>query len=339
VSIPLHKLATLVQGKVVGDGEVQITSARPLQEARAGDITFLEDADKKQNLQQCQASAVVVRSTVPSMNIPLIQVSDPLLAFIEIALHLKGGDHQPRPGIASEAFVHPTAQIGTDVFIGPGACIGERAVIGDGCQIHPGVVIGAECRLSEGVILYPHVVLYPETVLGNRVIIHANSVIGADGFGYRQKDGKHVKVPQLGRVEIGDDVEIGACTTIDRSTFHATRIGTGTKIDNLVQIGHNCQIGEHNLIVSQVGIAGSSGTGDYVVLAGQVGIVDHVHIGTGGIVGAQSGVTKDVPPGGRVFGSPANPEGQQKRVLMTMMTLPEMRKKLNKMWKYLNLPE
>src|SRR5262249_45576686 len=137
------------------------------------------------------------------------------------------------------------------------------------------------------------------TILGNRAIVHANAVLGADGFGFRFQDGCHVKVPQLGHVEIGDDVEVGACTTIDRGTFQATRIGAGTKIDNLVQIGHNCQIGCHNLFVSQVGIAGSSSTGDHVVLAGQVGVADHVHIGSGAVVGAQAGVPKDIPAGQR----------------------------------------
>ena len=142
-----------------------------------------------------------------------------------------------------------------------------------------GAVVGRNCRLGDDVTLHPHAVLYDDTVLGNRVIVHANAVIGADGFGYRMQDGRHVKMPQFGCVEIGDDVEIGAGTTIDRGTFQATRIGAGTKIDNLVQIGHNCQIGRHNLFVSQVGIAGSCSTGDYVVLAGQVGVADHVHIG------------------------------------------------------------
>ena len=159
------------------------------------------------------------------------------------------------------------------------------------------MAIGEDCKLGDDVVLHPHAVLYDGTVLGNRVIVHANAVLGADGFGYRTQNGRHVKVPQLGSVELGADVEIGACTTIDRGTFQATRIGEGTKIDNLVQIGHNCQIGKHNLLVSQVGIAGSTSTGNYVVMAGQVGVVDHLHIGDGAIIGAQSGVNRNVPAG------------------------------------------
>src|SRR5204862_5130966 len=153
----------------------------------------------------------------------------------------------------------------------------------------PGAVVGRDCRLGDDVTLYPNAVLYDGTVLGDRVIVHGNAVLGADGFGYRFHDGRHVKVPQLGHVEVGDDVEIGACTTIDRGTFQATRIGAGTKIDNLVQVGHNCQIGQHNILVSQVGIAGSTTTGNYVVMAGQVGVADHLHIGDGASLGAQSG--------------------------------------------------
>jgi UDP-3-O-[3-hydroxymyristoyl] glucosamine N-acyltransferase len=187
------------------------------------------------------------------------------------------------------------------------------------------------------VTLYPHVVLYPNTVIGDRVAVHANAVIGADGFGYRFQNGRQVKVPQLGSVEIGDDVEIGAGTTIDRGTFGATRVGAGTKIDNLVMIGHNCRIGRHNVIVSQVGMAGSSSTGDFVVIAGQVGVVDHVHIGDGCVIGGQAAVTKDVAPALRLLGSPATPEREQKRMLMSLAGLPELRKRVRTMEQLLGL--
>jgi UDP-3-O-[3-hydroxymyristoyl] glucosamine N-acyltransferase len=217
--------------------------------------------------------------------------------------------------------------------------VGRNSIIGRGSRLHSGVVIGADCRTGEDVELHPHVVLYDGTVVGNRVTIHANSVIGADGFGYRHRDGRHEKVPQLGHVEIGDDVEIGACCTIDRGTFGATRIGAGSKIDNLVQIGHNCRIGNHNLLVSQCGIAGSSSTGDGVTVAGQAGIVDHVQIGAGAIIGAQAGVTKDVPENQAVLGSPAAPMREQKRILMTIGHLPEMRRSLRRMEKMLGLTE
>jgi UDP-3-O-[3-hydroxymyristoyl] glucosamine N-acyltransferase len=171
------------------------------------------------------------------------------------------------------------------------------------------------------------------------VVVHANSVLGADGFGYRFQNGRHAKVPQLGSVEIGDDVEIGACTTIDRGTFQATRIGAGTKIDNLVQIGHNCKIGCHNILVSQVGMSGSSSTGDYVVIAGQVGIVGHIRIGDRAMIGGQAGVTKDVPAGQHMLGSPATPEREQKRILMSLERLPDIRRDLRRIKQHIGLED
>ena len=174
-------------------------------------------------------------------------------------------------------------------------------------------------------------------ILGDRVTVHANAVFGADGFGYQFENGRHVKVPQLGHVEIGSDVEIGACTTIDRGTFGATRIGEGTKIDNLVMIAHNCQIGRHNILVSQMGMAGSSRTGDYVTIAGQVGVVGHVHIGDRCTIGGQAAVTKDVAAGSRMLGSPATPEREQKRMLMALSRLPELKRAVRRILRHLDL--
>jgi UDP-3-O-[3-hydroxymyristoyl] glucosamine N-acyltransferase len=229
--------------------------------------------------------------------------------------------------------------IGEQPSIYPFASVGVGTVIGARSRIHNGAVIGRHCRLGDDVTIYPNVVLYDGTVLGNRVRVHANSVIGADGFGYRLQNGRHSKVPQLGYVEIGDDVEIGACTTIDRGTFRATRIGEGTKIDNLVQIGHNCNVGRHNLFVSQMGMAGSSSTGDFVVLAGQVGVVDHVHIGDRTVVGGKAAVTKDVPEGQRLLGAPATPEREQKRMLMSLEKLPEIRRDVRRILQHLGLDQ
>ena len=208
------------------------------------------------------------------------------------------------------------------------------------CQIHSGVVVGKDCVIGDDVVLYPNAVLYDDTVLGDRVIVHANAVLGADGFGYRFQNGRHVKVPQLGRVEIGSDVEIGACTTIDRGTFMPTRVGEGTKIDNLVQVAHNCQVGKHNLLISQMGIAGSSTTGDFVVVAGQVGICDHVHIGTGADHRRQGGGDQGHP--GRASAHsvlPATPERDQKRILISLEKLPEMRKDIRKIKQQLGITD
>ena len=339
IASTLRQLAEVVHGQVLGNGEIPIHAARTLQEAGLGDITFLETNKNAHLLTGCQASAAVAPKGVTVDGIALIQVDDPLTAFIAIHRHLHGVKEPGPHGIDARAAVHPTVQVGAGCSIYPFAVIGEGTVIGARCKIYSGAVIGRRCKLGDDVTIYPNAVLYDDTSAGNRVIVHANAVIGGDGFGYRLVEGKHVKVPQLGSVELADDVEIGACTTIDRGAFMATRIGAGTKIDNLVQIGHNCQIGKHNLLVSQMGIAGSSSTGDYVVIAGQVGIVDHVHIGEQSMIGAKAGVTKDVPPRQRMLGVPATPEREQKRILMTMERLPDMRKDMQKIKQHLGIDD
>jgi UDP-3-O-[3-hydroxymyristoyl] glucosamine N-acyltransferase len=335
----IRQLAELVHGQVLGDGEVLIHAARPLDVAEPGEITFIESPHYQNQLRKCRASAVVAP---PGISIPdrnLIQVADPLASFVKIARLLHGRPQSLAAGVHERAHVHPSARLGDGVRVGPFACIGEGSQIESGCCIHSNVVIGRDCKIGSDSELFPGVVLYDGTVLGRRVTIHANCVLGADGFGYRFQDGRHLKVPQLGHVEIGDDVEIGACATIDRGTFQATRIGEGSKLDNLVQIGHNCQIGRHNLFVSQMGIAGSSSTGDYVVIAGQAGIVDHVHIGQGAVIGAQSGVSRDIAPGQRVLGAPARPEREQKRILILLEKLADMRRDIHRIKQLLSLTD
>lgn len=333
----LRQLAELVQGELCGDGDLVIHAARPLSDAEPGSITFIEDQKHAQHLITCRASAVVVPKGLRTEGWNVLRVADPVMAFVNIMRHLHGRAEPPPHGIDPHALIHPTASIGEGCSIDPFACIGEGSTVGARCRIHSGVVVGRFCRLGEDVILYPNAVLYDGTVLGDRAIVHANAVLGADGFGYRFQEGRHVKVPQLGHVEIGADVEIGACSTIDRGTFQATRVGDGTKIDNLVMVAHNCQIGRHNLFVSQMGIAGSSSTGDYVVVAGQAGIVDHVRIGDRAMIGAQAGVTKEVPAGLRVLGSPATPEREQKRILMTLEKLPEIRRDVQRIKQQLGI--
>jgi UDP-3-O-[3-hydroxymyristoyl] glucosamine N-acyltransferase len=339
VTATIGQLAELVQGRVVGNPALEITAALPLAEAHASHITFLENAKYAPQLYACKASAAVVPEAVQTNGLTVIQVDDPLAAFVTIRRHLHGRPQSPPHGIDPGAYVDPTARIGDQPSIHRFASVEEGTVIGARCRIYSGVAVGCQCRLGDDVTIYPNAVLYDDTVVGSRVVIHANAVIGADGFGYRFHDGRHVKVPQLGHVEIGDDVEIGAGTTIDRGTFQATRIGAGTKIDNLVQIAHNCQIGRHNLLVAQTGIAGSSSTGDYVVIAGQVGIRDHVHVGHRAVIGAQAGVAKDVAEGERVLGSPARPERDQKRVFTSLEKLPEMRRDLRKVKRHLGITD
>lgn len=339
MTVTVRQLAELVGGELTGCGDISIERATPLDESTTGDITFVENDRQLGLLDGCRASAAVVPKNTPTNGKALIRVADPLLAFIAIVRQLQGRVEPPVHGVDPRASVDPSAKLGPDCSVLPFAVVGAGAVLGARCRIHSGAVVGPNCRLGDDVVLYPNCVLYEGTVLGQRVIVHANAVLGADGFGYRFQGGKHVKVPQLGHLEIGDDVEIGACTTIDRGTFKATRIGNGAKIDNLVQVGHNCQIGNHNLLVSQVGIGGSTSSGDYVVLAGQVGIVDHVHIGAGAVIGAKSGVINNIPAGQRYFGIPATPARDQKRILSSLDKLVEMRKDVRRIKQKLGLSE
>jgi UDP-3-O-[3-hydroxymyristoyl] glucosamine N-acyltransferase len=339
VPTTVRQLAELVRGQFSGDGDVLIHSARALKEAGPGDITFVESERYAGQLHASRASAVVVGPALAANGLTAIRVAEPLAAFITIASYLRGKSEPPPPGIDPRACVDPTAQIGPDPSILPFASVGAGTVVGARCRIHNGAVVGRNCRLGDDVIVYPNAVLYDDTVVGHRVIVHANAVLGADGFGYRLQDGRHVKMPQLGYVEIGDDVEIGAGTTIDRGTFGPTQVGAGTKIDNLVQVGHNCRIGRHNLLVSQVGIAGSCTTGDYVTFAGQAGLADHLQVGDRAIIAAQTGVTKNVPADQRVLGTPALPVRQQRRVWITLEKLPDMYRDLERVKERLGLSD
>ena len=315
----VEQLAELVRGRLVGDGSVSIRSARPVGEAGPGDITFIENDRFAKLLRGSPASAAIVgphfstgRNEV-EQSLAVIEVDDPMSAFLAVRTHLIG-EQKPRwTGIHPQACVAPTAQIGADVAIYPFAYVGDGASIGDGTTLHPGAVIGDGCKLGRDCIIHPNAVLYQNVTLGDRVEIHAGSVLGGDGFGYRQVDGRHVKIPHSGRLEVENDVEVGANCTIDRATFETTRIGEGTKIDNLVMIGHNNQIGRHNLLCGQVGIAGSCKTGDYVVMAGQAGIKDKTQIGDRVIVGAQAGVHRNISDGQNVLGSPAIPVREQRQ--------------------------
>jgi UDP-3-O-[3-hydroxymyristoyl] glucosamine N-acyltransferase len=335
VSITAERLAELVQGKLHGDGTVTIRAARPLHQAQAGDITFLDNPRNLAKLSASEASAAVVPAGVSLPGVTLIQVVDPLTAFIAIAQRLHARPAEPATGIDPRAIVHATATVGADVSVEALASIGQNTILGARCRIHTGVVIGRDCKLGDDVVLHPHVVLYDGTVLGDRVIIHANSVIGADGFGYRLQGGKHAKVPQLGTVEIAADVEIGANSAVDRATFGATRIGAGTKIDNLVQVGHNVELGAHNILCAGVAVGGSSSTGQYVVMGGQVGIKDHVRVGAGAMLAGQAGVIGDVEPRQSVIGFPAREAHEQMRVYALMGRLPEIYKDLQRLKKLL----
>lgn len=329
-------LAELVRGAVRGDSSRLITGAAGLDQAGPGDVTYIVDEKHLSGLKTTQAGACILAkkfapNTTDVTNPILILVEDALDSFLIALQEFRPRTTRPAIEVSAEAHVSPTAICGADCSIQAGATICDGARIGTGCDIYPGVYVGPGCQIGDNCVLYPNVVLYPGVILGNRVIIHSGAVLGADGFGYRFREGRFEKIPQLGSVEIQDDCEIGANATIDRGMIGATVIGRGTKLDNLVMIGHNCQIGQHNAFASQVGLAGSVTTGDYVRMAGQVGIADHVHIGQAAVVGAKAGVHNDLAAAQSYLGAPARPEGEAIRILMAQTKLPDMRKQLREL--------
>ncbi len=324
----LAELAALVGGQLVGDGRLVIFGAATLCDAEPGQITLIDQAEKAHLLGQCRAAAVVAPRGFASERLPAIQVDDVHAAFTAIVTHFCPPPQARRIGISPLAAVSPTATIGSDVDVHPFATIGDGVSIGDGSTIHSGAHVMAGSQIGENVTIFPNAVLYENTVVGPRCLIHANAVLGAYGFGYGFANGRHVLSAQLGNVVLGADVEIGAGSTIDRGTYGPTSIGEGTKIDDSVMVAHNCRIGRHNMLCSQVGVAGSTTTGDYVVMAGQVGVRDHVHIGDRAVLGAMAGVTNDVPADARMIGIPATPEREQKIKQAALSKLPEMRRQL-----------
>ena len=311
---------------------VAITRGSSLAEAGEGDIVFYDNLRYLRLLRETKASvALVPLDFAESVSTIVLRVANPSQAFTSILEKLSP------PGPSYAAGIHPTAVIGDDVQIHPTASIQPQAVIEDGVKIGAGSVVGALCfvgrnsRIGENSFIHPSVVLRENSIIGSRVTIHSGSVVGADGFGYTFVKGKHEKVPQLGHVQIDDDVEIGACTTIDRARFGRTWIQTGSKIDNLVQIAHNVVIGPHCVIASQTGISGSSRLGRYVTLAGQVGVVGHVEIGDEVVVAAKSGVSKNTPAGQQLMGMFGIPIREARELVAHYHRLPKTVAKLKAM--------
>ena len=336
MTVTVRQLADGARGETFGDAEVCISAARNLSEARAGDITLVSGVGERPEWDTSTAAAAIVALDFHWMTgRPVIRVADPTTVFAQIQRQFLRRFTSIPESTDPTAHIHPTAVFGDGATAGPFAVVGADVVVGANTTLHAGVVIGRGCRIGADTVLHARVVLYDDCAIGDRVVIHANAVIGADGFGYRFQGGKHVKVPQLGWVEIGDDVEVGAGSTIDRGTFGATRVGAGSKIHNLVMIAHNCQIGEHNLLASQVGVAGSTSTGDHVQMADQSGAIDHKQIGDRVLVRHQSAVLRDVPADARVMGYPAKDEDAVKAVTDVMEELPEIRKDLRRIKKLL----
>jgi UDP-3-O-[3-hydroxymyristoyl] glucosamine N-acyltransferase len=320
----LKEIAELLKGEVVGDSSVIITGASGIKEAVAGDITFLANSKYLSLLNTTAASAIITSKEIQASNKPIIRTDNPSLAFAKIISLIAPDNVKHLQGVHPSAILGKNVKLGKDVALGPYVTIEDDVVIGDNAVIYPGSFIGRESDIGAGSLIYPNVTIRERTVLGKRVIIHSGTVIGSDGFGFVTVEGLHHKIPQVGIVEIGDDVEIGANVTIDRARFGKTIIGSGTKIDNLVQIAHNVVIGKNCLIVAQVGISGSTTIGNNVTLAGQAGLSGHVTIGDGAIVAAGAGVGKSVPANTMVSGWPARPFNTTQKVNAYSQNLPKL---------------
>lgn len=333
----VSELAQLVGGTVVGDGSRTITGVAQLNEAAAGDLSFLHNPKYVEQLSTTRAGCVIVTpgttKSIPRDDtvgpITTIEAADVYYAYQQASVKLNG--FRKHSGFSNQPNVHASAKIGANANIHPSAYIGENVVIGNNVTIYPHVTIMANVQIGNDVILYPSVTIYDECVVGNRVIIHAGTVVGSDGYGYAQNKGVHHKIPQIGHVEIQDDVEIGGNTVIERAALSKTIIGRGTKIGNMVVVGHNCHIGNGNLLVSQVGIAGSTTTGNYVVMAGQVGVAGHLKISDMVRIGAQSGVMADITEKGDYVGTPAMPEQHARRVYLAFTQLNELSKRVREL--------
>jgi len=323
VTRTLSELAAELGGEVIGDGSTVIRGVAGIREAMPGDITFLANSRYDAHLAETRASAVICARGRDAAAVPLLAVDNPYLAFQRAVGIFRPDQPRPAPGIHPTAVVADGARLGRDVAVGPHCILEDGAQLGDRVVVMGGCYIGHRVAIGDDTLLFPRVVVREECVIGSRCIVHPGAVIGSDGFGFALDAGRYHKVPQVGNVVIGDDVEIGANTTIDRATTHSTRIGDGTKIDNLVQIGHNVVVGRHCIIVAQVGVSGSTELEDHVTLGGQAGLVGHIRIGRGAMVGAQSGVTKSVPPGTVVTGYPATQHTIWRRLQALIHRLPD----------------
>ena len=321
----LADLAAAIGSRLEGPGDLEIHGVLSLEEAGPADLTFVARPEYLARLAESRAGAVIVGEAWAPVDRPALRTRNPYLALAR-ALAVVYPPAAPAPGVHPSAVVAPESSVSPLATVGPLCLVGRGASIGPHSVLVGQVAVGADVRIGSHCWLAPQVVLRDGVTLGDRVIIHSGAVIGADGFGYAREGASYVKIPQVGRVVIEDDVEIGANTTVDRATLGETRIGRGTKIDNLVQIAHNVRVGADTVIVAQVGISGSTRIGSRVTIAGQAGVVDHVEIGDDVIVGAQAGVTKDIPSRSVVLGAPAIPHQEFKRQLAAFARLPEMRR-------------
>jgi len=328
-------IAEFVKGELKGDGSIEIKGVSSLSDAKAGDITFIDSPKFKDGANKTEASCIITSFDIEEIDKPIIKCKNPSLALLKIIEKIFPYKINHPKGVDKSARLGRDVKLGRDVAIGANAVIGDDVTIDDGSVIYPLVYIGEGARIGKNTIIYPNVTVREKGVIGNNVTIHSAAVIGADGFGFTKDGARFVKIPQMGIVEVQDDVEIGACVTIDRARFGRTVIGKGTKIDNLVQIAHNVRTGENCIIVAQVGISGSVNIGNNVMLGGQAGITDHVDIGDDVLVAAKGGITKSVPPRTIMSGIPARPHNVSKKIVAHVDNLPKMAERLSELEKKL----
>jgi UDP-3-O-[3-hydroxymyristoyl] glucosamine N-acyltransferase len=330
----LQQLADLVGGQIQGDSNIEIARVTPIDQAQEGDITFVSNPKYLPLLKQCKASAVIVTPGIDSPEMNLLLCANPYLAFAKILTFLQGKDGSIT-GIMAGAIVAESAEIDVTATIHPGAVIGERVRIGAGTIVHPGAVLYADAQIGQDCLIHAQSIVREECRIGDRVILQPSAVIGSDGFGFAPDGQSYFKIPQVGIVVLEDDVEIGSCSCIDRAALGETIIRRGTKLDNLVQIGHNVQVGEDCIIVSQGGIAGSSKIGNHCTFGGQAAVAGHLKIGDNVMIGGRGGATGNVESNQILSGLPLMPHKQWLRATMTLPKLPEMRKEMQQLKKRL----
>lgn len=332
MELPVHKIAELVNGEVVGDGGFIIRGVAAFDNAGPDNITFAASAGHKKRVDETRAPAVIVPLEIRQSKKILVRVENPYLALAKVST-LFHPVSRPVIGISQLAHVGENFKCGKEISVYPGVFVGDDVTLGDRVTLCPGVVVGNGVAIGDDVFVHPNASILERCQIGSRVVIHAGSVIGSDGFGFASDGDRYHKIPQTGIVRIDDDVEIGACNTIDRATFGSTWIKRGVKTDNLVHIAHNVVVGEDTVLVAQVGISGSVTIGNHAILAGQAGVAEHVTIGNRVTVVGQSGVGKSVPDGQIVSGSPAVPHRLWLKVSSIIPKLPEMKKRIRELEK------
>lgn len=333
MQVKLAQIAEWIGAVVDGDSSLEITGLAKIEEAQSGHLSFIANPKYVKHIETTSASAVLVDMDFPKSDRTLLRIKNPYFAFLQLAQRFYQQAPQMEKGVHSSAVVGENTTIGDGAAIGPHAAIGKNCRIGDNTVIFPGVFVGDNCDIGDNCLIYSNVSIREQCKIGTNCIIHPGAVIGSDGFGFAFEDGKFHKLPQMGIVVVEDDVEIGANTTIDRATMGETRIYQGAKLDNLIQIAHNVEIGRHTAVAAQAGISGSTKIGNYVMIGGQAGLVGHITIGDKGKIGAQAGVTKSIDEDQFVTGYPARPFRTEMRELASLSKLPDLLRQFKQLQK------